>query len=85
METQLLSLPKLRQVGEGQFVSPVIGYVVVQPYGVSWTMSVVHVSQSLSVFFLPKTNGSLSLPRQSSENLEKVPRIWEVVGPGGPR
>ncbi len=29
--------------------------------------------------------GPLSLPRESSENLEKVPRIWEVEGPGGPR
>jgi|ETNmetMinimDraft_26_1059896.scaffolds.fasta_scaffold13246_2 hypothetical protein len=28
---------------------------------------------------------SLSLPRKSSENLEKVPRIWEVEGTGGPR
>jgi len=28
---------------------------------------------------------SLSLPRESSESLEKVPRIWEVEGPGGPR
>ena len=27
----------------------------------------------------------LPLPRQSSENLEVVPRIWEVEGPGGPR
>ncbi len=29
--------------------------------------------------------GAPSLPRKSSENLEKVPRIWEVEGPGGPR
>ncbi len=28
---------------------------------------------------------SLSLPRKPSENLEKVPRIWEVEDPGGPR
>ncbi len=27
----------------------------------------------------------LSLPRKSSENLEEVPRIWEVEGTGGPR
>ncbi len=31
------------------------------------------------------TPPSLSLPRKSSENLEKVPRIWEGEGPGGPR
>ena len=45
--------------------------------------------QVLLEILLPDPRGSslgVSLSaKKASKNLEKVPRIWEVEGPGGPR